>query len=342
MKFVIAAAIVVVASATTSAPVTSAPVTSAPVTAAPVTAVTCIAASPGVEYVGTPTRVISAVGSAEACCDVCLVKGCLAWTVRFASLRATCSLYNTTNAIAATSTLVASGHMPGIPTHYMDPYTHASCLPGEINLTVATLTGRWCSAACANSTSCPLDTPDNVNATPSCEIHDPVGTGKHCALTCTSDDQCGPTSASVCDTTFTPGICTYVVPLTPTPSPTYTPAKGWKIGAAGQDCDEVCLGYSKSCSPERTNIVTSSDIFAAVVAGDSNAGCGGGYHTSGNDMLVAPYIDGPGNDAKCYYRFPLTTGECAAKDAQFRRVCCCFSPGEDPTTACPKVKPAVQ
>jgi hypothetical protein len=105
------------------------------------------------------------------------------------------------------------------------------------------------------------------------------------------------------------------------------------------------LGYSKSCSPERTNIVTSSDIFAAVVAGDSNAGCGGGYHTSGNDMLVAPYIDGPGNDAKCYYRFPLTTGECAAKDAQFRRVCCCFSPGEDPTTACPnlgKVKPAVQ
>ena len=102
----------------------------------------------------------------------------------------------------------------------------------------------------------------------------------------------------------------------------------------------LAMGYSKSCSYKRTNIVTSSDIFAAVVAGDSNAGCGGGYHDAEDDM--APYIDGPGNDAKCYYRFPSTTGECAAKDAQLRRVCCCFSPGEDPTTACPKVKPAVQ
>jgi hypothetical protein len=171
----------------------------------------CVAA-PGVEYTGTPSRVLLNVGNAEACCDVCAATpDCAAWTIR-TTLTWTCSLYNESSAAAAGKSVVASGHRPGTPTHYQDPYTRA-CLSDELNLTVANLAGRWCAAACdlgGSATPCPLDVPDNVTAKPVCAIRDPVGTGMHCALICKADAECGPTNASVCDQTFTPGICAYV------------------------------------------------------------------------------------------------------------------------------------
>lgn len=153
-------------------------------------------------------RVLSNVGNAEACCDVCkTTANCTAWTVRNAS-QWTCSLYSSQFAAKAKETVLMSGHIVGAATHYQDPFAHA-CLPGELNLTVANLPGRWCSSACDKTTACPLDVPTNVTAKPACEIHDPVGSGTHCALVCASDAECGPTNKSVCDDTFTPGICTY-------------------------------------------------------------------------------------------------------------------------------------
>ena len=167
----------------------------------------CVLA-PGVEYTATPMRVLSNVGNAEACCDACkATRNCTAWTVRNGSTW-TCSLYNAQFAAKASKAVLMSGHIVGAATHYQDPFTQA-CLPGELNLTVANLQGRWCSAACDKATACPLDVPANVTAKPSCEIHDPVGSGMHCALVCASDVECGPTNASVCDQTFSPGICAY-------------------------------------------------------------------------------------------------------------------------------------
>ena len=294
----------------------------------------CVPASHGVEYVGTPSLVLKDVGSPQACCDVCLVEGCVAWSVRSSTNsgpagKRTCTLYNTTNAIAATSGLIASGHQPGIPTHYMNPYTHDSCLPGEINLTVATLGGRWCSAACANSTPCPLDTPDNVSATPSCEIHDPVGTGTHCALTCTTSDECGPTLASVCDLTFTPGICTYSAPsptVPPTAPPTYTPGKGWALGDTGISCAAACTSLSKTCSPGPMTLVQSEATFK--IAGAACAPDCSEYDES--EKPIAPYHEA----STCYFR-SSGIAECETKPGGISRLCCCVHPGEDPTTACP-------
>ena len=174
--------------------------------------------TPGFDYSGVG-HTLANVGDPGACCDVCsLTIGCNAWSVRKAD-SFSCTLYNQTHAVPASSKTVASGTITGAPTHYQDPFTHA-CLPDELNLTVANIKGHWCAAACSNSTPCPLDTPAGVTATPSCEIHDPIGSGKHCALKCMSSADCGPTSpppgmntsgASVtCDTTFTPGVCTYL------------------------------------------------------------------------------------------------------------------------------------
>ena len=155
------------------------------------------------------------VGNEEACCDVCAVEpGCVAWTVRDATdptkgTAYSCSLYNVTDAIAADKDVVASGRMPDARTHYQDPAK--GCLPDELNLTVANIVGSWCSAACGPKSSdpCPLDVPTGVAAKPSCAINDPVGTGKHCALVCTADAECGADIAVHCDTTFTPGVCAY-------------------------------------------------------------------------------------------------------------------------------------
>ena len=176
--------------------------------------------TPGFDYRGDGLTIAN-VGDPGACCDVCfLAIGCSAWSVRKPKGDSfSCTLYNETHAVPASSKTVASGMVAGAPTHYQDPFTHA-CLPDELNVTVANIKGRWCAAACTSSTPCPLDTPVGVTATPACEIHDPVGSGMHCALTCKSSADCGSTSpppgmntsgASVtCDTTFTPGVCTYL------------------------------------------------------------------------------------------------------------------------------------
>ena len=189
-------------------PTTAACTGATPPAPTPPTPTTPCVLAPGVEYTATPMRVLSNVGNAEACCDVCkTTANCTAWTVRNAS-QWTCSLYSSQFAAKAKEAVLMSGHIVGAATHYQDPFAHA-CLPGELNLTVANLLGRWCSSACDKTTACPLDVPTNVTAKPACEIHDPVGSGMHCALVCASDAECGPTNKSVCDDTFTPGICTY-------------------------------------------------------------------------------------------------------------------------------------
>lgn len=167
---------------------TPTPPTPTPPSPAPQRCVT----TPGFDYSGVG-RTLANVGDPGACCDVCsLTIGCNAWSVRKAD-SFSCTLYNQTHAVPASSKTVASGTITGAPTHYQDPFTHA-CLPDELNLTVANIKGHWCAAACSNSTPCPLDTPAGVTATPSCEIHDPIGSGKHCALKCMSSADCGPTS----------------------------------------------------------------------------------------------------------------------------------------------------
>eukprot|EP01050_Picozoa_sp_SAG11_P020608 SAG11_NODE_3504_length_2407_cov_3.710572_1_plen_581_part_00 len=165
----------------------------------------------------------AAVANPNACCALCATTpACVAWTItglmspgqQICGLKASVGHQHlTTN---ATSGIL--GNASHFFTHYGNPYpaswTNASgsaCQADEIEFEMNGVRGSFCSPACTSdgttSGHCPQDLPSGVTATPQCIVRDPIGSGSHCALTCTTDAECGATAK--CIEKYDDAICMY-------------------------------------------------------------------------------------------------------------------------------------
>lgn len=146
----------------------------------------------------------SGIGTATACCALCTtVENCQAWTLK----NNTCAL-KADLAKQQHDPEALSGYLPTVATHY----SAAACLLDEVKWdSIPSISGGFCSPPCADDGFCPSDAPKGSKATAKCVLNDPVGSGKHCALACTEDTDCGTTGAT-CATKFGTGLCIYPEP----------------------------------------------------------------------------------------------------------------------------------
>ena len=158
------------------------------------------------------------VGDLDACCVLCSAyTNCTAWTLSNGTAP-TCFLMAGLSAQIPDASFT-SGFTPNAATHFSDP--RSGCLHDEIVNTVPTMDGSFCSPPCRlDNTWCPADVPAGVTATPACMVSDPVSMpskpGRHCALHCVSDADCG---VGVCSLMYGPsnGVCIYPPPSSPPP-----------------------------------------------------------------------------------------------------------------------------
>ena len=98
---------------------------------------------------------------------------------------------------------IASGH-----TNYGDP--DDGCRSDENSMSITDFAGTFCSPECV-SDSCSSDVPSGVTAEATCSLTSSSDGTKLCALTCTSDSDCGNASCeySNSSTAATSGYCMY-------------------------------------------------------------------------------------------------------------------------------------
>ena len=161
------------------------------------------------------------VGDLTACCDLCAAHtNCTAWTLKSGTglTLPTCLLKADLSAQIPDASYT-SGYTVNAATHFNDP--HSGCLPDEIINVVPTIDGSFCSPPCGNdNTWCPADVPTGVTARPTCMVTDPISVsdfpGRHCALHCTSDADCG---MGVCSTLYGVGNGMCLFPPPPSSPP---------------------------------------------------------------------------------------------------------------------------
>ena len=81
-------------------------------------------------------------------------------------------------------------------------------------MSVTSESGAFCSAPCFPGTvsaQCPGDFPNGTTATPTCAIRDMIGQGSHCALTCSTDADCGGENNTLfkCMEAYNTKFCSY-------------------------------------------------------------------------------------------------------------------------------------
>ena len=152
------------------------------------------------------------IGDPNACCTLCTAsKNCSAWVLGDDD---TCTVLDAFT--ARSSGNCTAGYLQGTATHYGNPF-NGSCLPNEANYSAPDVNGRFCAAPCPPSGGtnyCPADVPYGVTAKPECVLNDPIGNGKHCALVCSTDAECGATAT--CAQPYGAGgigICRYEEPI---------------------------------------------------------------------------------------------------------------------------------
>ena len=156
----------------------------------------CLALDGFVTFDQEPEAVHPGVVSEGACCGLCVTAStvCQAWTVNATG----CYLFATLESQISAPYDTLSGYRPDVPKrHYANPVDgSSSCLPEEMKMSVTSESGAFCSAPCFPGTAsaqCPGDFPNGTTATPTCAIRDMIGQGSHCALTCSTDADCGGT-----------------------------------------------------------------------------------------------------------------------------------------------------
>ena len=154
------------------------------------------------------------IGDPNACCTLCTAsKNCSAWVLGDDD---TCTVLDAFT--AQSSGNCTAGYLQGTATHYGNPF-NGSCLPNEANYSAPDVNGRFCAAACnpyspPAGRHCPADVPYGVTAKPDCVLNDPIGSGRHCALVCSADAECGATAT--CAKPYgagSIGICRYEEPI---------------------------------------------------------------------------------------------------------------------------------
>ena len=154
------------------------------------------------------------IGDPNACCTLCTAsKNCSAWVLGDDD---TCTVLDAFT--AQSSGNCTAGYLQGTATHYGNPF-NGSCLPNEANYSAPDVNGRFCAAACnpyspPAGRHCPADVPYGVTAKPDCVLNDPIGSGRHCALVCSADAECGATAT--CAKPYGAGgigICRYEEPI---------------------------------------------------------------------------------------------------------------------------------
>lgn len=154
------------------------------------------------------------IGDPNACCTLCTAsKNCSAWVLGDDD---TCTVLDAFTALSSGN--CTAGYLQGTATHYGNPF-NGSCLPNEANYSAPDVNGRFCAASCnpyspPAGRHCPADVPYGVTAKPECVLNDPIGNGKHCALVCSTDAECGATAT--CAQPYGAGgigICRYEEPI---------------------------------------------------------------------------------------------------------------------------------